>query len=118
MSCARAIALTVRASSERQLQVIYQSARFSSGCNTIGQYPSLGLGHSDRLWERLQLRFRSAATGHETTFAVMAGHVIFNFRTGHILSELIRTGRSDTLDVTPYRLERFATGDLIHDPQI
>jgi glycine/D-amino acid oxidase-like deaminating enzyme len=38
--------------------------------------------------------------------------------TGKIMSELIRLGRSDTLDVQPYRLERFATGDLIDDPQI
>lgn len=37
---------------------------------------------------------------------------------GNIVSELIRHGRSDTLDAHPYRLERFATGDLIHDPQI
>jgi glycine/D-amino acid oxidase-like deaminating enzyme len=48
-----------------------------------------------------------------------SGHgVMLAPATGHILSDLIRTGRSDTLDVTPYRLERFATGDLIHDPQI
>jgi FAD-dependent oxidoreductase domain-containing protein 1 len=37
---------------------------------------------------------------------------------GKILSEAIRLGRYDTLDATPYRLERFATGDLIPDPQI
>jgi hypothetical protein len=34
------------------------------------------------------------------------------------VSELIRHGRSATLDAHPYRLERFATGELIHDPQI
>ena len=38
--------------------------------------------------------------------------------TGKALSELVRLGRSATLDVQPYRLERFATGDLIPDPQI
>lgn len=37
---------------------------------------------------------------------------------GKALSELIRLGRSDTFDIQPYRLERFATGDLIADPQI
>jgi glycine/D-amino acid oxidase-like deaminating enzyme len=37
---------------------------------------------------------------------------------GKILSELVRLQRSETLDVYPYRLERFATGDLINDPQI
>jgi sarcosine oxidase subunit beta len=37
---------------------------------------------------------------------------------GCIVSELIRHGRSATLDAHPYRLERFATGELIHDPQI
>jgi FAD-dependent oxidoreductase domain-containing protein 1 len=37
---------------------------------------------------------------------------------GKALSELIRQGRSETLDIQPYRLERFATGDLIPDPQI
>jgi len=48
-----------------------------------------------------------------------SGHgVMLAPATGNILSELIRTGGSETLDVTPYRLERFATGDLIHDPQI
>jgi glycine/D-amino acid oxidase-like deaminating enzyme len=38
--------------------------------------------------------------------------------TGKALSELVRLGRCATLDVQPYRLERFATGDLIPDPQI
>jgi FAD-dependent oxidoreductase domain-containing protein 1 len=37
---------------------------------------------------------------------------------GKVLSEAIRLGRYETLDATPYRLERFATGDLISDPQI
>jgi glycine/D-amino acid oxidase-like deaminating enzyme len=37
---------------------------------------------------------------------------------GKVLSEIIRLGRYETLDATPYRLERFATGDLIDDPQI
>jgi FAD-dependent oxidoreductase domain-containing protein 1 len=37
---------------------------------------------------------------------------------GKILSEAIRLGCYETLDGTPYRLERFATGDLIPDPQI
>jgi sarcosine oxidase subunit beta len=37
---------------------------------------------------------------------------------GNMISELIRHGRSATLDAHPYRLERFATGDLIDDPQI
>ncbi|MEE9148106.1 MAG: FAD-binding oxidoreductase [Candidatus Tectomicrobia bacterium] len=48
-----------------------------------------------------------------------SGHgVMLAPATGKILSELIRLGRSDTLDVHPYRLDRFATGDLINDPQI
>jgi len=37
---------------------------------------------------------------------------------GKLLSEAIRLGRYETLDATPYRLERFATGELISDPQI
>jgi FAD-dependent oxidoreductase domain-containing protein 1 len=37
---------------------------------------------------------------------------------GKALSEAIRLGRYETLDATPYRLERFATGELISDPQI
>lgn len=37
---------------------------------------------------------------------------------GKIISEMLLRGRSETLDAHPYRLERFATGDLIHDPQI
>ena len=37
---------------------------------------------------------------------------------GKAPSEVIRLGRYETLDATPYRLERFATGDLIIDPQI
>jgi glycine/D-amino acid oxidase-like deaminating enzyme len=38
--------------------------------------------------------------------------------TGKVLSEFIRLGHTETLDGHPYRLERFATGDLIVDPQI
>jgi glycine/D-amino acid oxidase-like deaminating enzyme len=37
---------------------------------------------------------------------------------GKALSELIRLGRYETLDATPYRLERFASGELIPDAQI
>jgi glycine/D-amino acid oxidase-like deaminating enzyme len=37
---------------------------------------------------------------------------------GKVLSEFVRLGRAETLDIHPYRLERFATGDLIVDPQI
>ncbi len=48
-----------------------------------------------------------------------SGHgVMLAPATGCTLSELIRLGQSDTLDIHPYRLERFATGDFIHDPQI
>jgi hypothetical protein len=35
-----------------------------------------------------------------------------------MLSEFVRLGHAATLDGQPYRLERFATGDLIVDPQI
>jgi glycine/D-amino acid oxidase-like deaminating enzyme len=38
--------------------------------------------------------------------------------TGKLISELIRLGRYETLDVSAYGLERFATGQLIPDPQI
>jgi glycine/D-amino acid oxidase-like deaminating enzyme len=38
--------------------------------------------------------------------------------TGKMLSEFVRLGHAATLDGQPYRLERFATGDLIVDPQI
>lgn len=38
--------------------------------------------------------------------------------TGKALSESIRLGRTDTLDIQPYRLERFAAGQLLVDPQI
>lgn len=38
--------------------------------------------------------------------------------TGKVLSEFVRLGYAATLDGHPYRLERFATGDLIVDPQI
>jgi glycine/D-amino acid oxidase-like deaminating enzyme len=37
---------------------------------------------------------------------------------GKALSDLVCLGRSETFDLRPYRLERFATGDLIPDPQI
>jgi FAD-dependent oxidoreductase domain-containing protein 1 len=37
---------------------------------------------------------------------------------GKILSEVIRLGRSTTLDAQPYRLARFDTGELILDAQI
>jgi FAD-dependent oxidoreductase domain-containing protein 1 len=37
---------------------------------------------------------------------------------GKVLSEIIRLRRYESLDATPYRLERFATGELIIDPQI
>jgi glycine/D-amino acid oxidase-like deaminating enzyme len=37
---------------------------------------------------------------------------------GKMLSEFVRLGHAATLDAQPYRLERFATGDLIVDPQI
>ena len=37
---------------------------------------------------------------------------------GKALSELICLGRYETLDATPYRLERFASGELIPDAQI
>jgi hypothetical protein len=37
---------------------------------------------------------------------------------GKILSEAIRLGRYETLDAQPYRLARFATGELIRDAQI
>jgi glycine/D-amino acid oxidase-like deaminating enzyme len=48
-----------------------------------------------------------------------SGHgVMLAPATGKALSEFIRLGRSTTFDITPYRLERFATGDLIADPQI
>jgi glycine/D-amino acid oxidase-like deaminating enzyme len=48
-----------------------------------------------------------------------SGHgVMLAPATGQLLSEMIRLGRYETLDATPYRLERFATGDLIPDAQI
>ena len=37
---------------------------------------------------------------------------------GKVLSEAIRLRRYETLDATPYSLGRFATGELISDPQI
>jgi FAD-dependent oxidoreductase domain-containing protein 1 len=37
---------------------------------------------------------------------------------GKVLSEAIRLRRYETLDATPYHLGRFATGELISDPQI
>jgi glycine/D-amino acid oxidase-like deaminating enzyme len=48
-----------------------------------------------------------------------SGHgVMLAPATGKALSELIALGRSETFDLHPYRLERFASGDLIADPQI
>jgi glycine/D-amino acid oxidase-like deaminating enzyme len=48
-----------------------------------------------------------------------SGHgVMLAPASGKVLSEVIRLGRYETLDATPYRLERFVTGDLIADPQI
>jgi glycine/D-amino acid oxidase-like deaminating enzyme len=48
-----------------------------------------------------------------------SGHgVMLAPATGKAISELIRLGRSATFDIHPYRLERFASGDLIADPQI
>jgi sarcosine oxidase subunit beta len=48
-----------------------------------------------------------------------SGHgVMLAPATGKALSELVRLGRCDTFDIAPYRLERFATGDLIADPQL
>jgi glycine/D-amino acid oxidase-like deaminating enzyme len=48
-----------------------------------------------------------------------SGHgVMLAPASGKVLSEAIRLGRYETLDAMPYRLERFATGDLILDPQI
>jgi glycine/D-amino acid oxidase-like deaminating enzyme len=48
-----------------------------------------------------------------------SGHgVMLAPATGKALSELIRLGQSTTLDIAPYGLSRFATGDLIVDPQI
>ena len=35
--------------------------------------------------------------------------------TGRAISDLIRTGRSDTVDIAPFRLARFAHGAAIHD---
>jgi glycine/D-amino acid oxidase-like deaminating enzyme len=48
-----------------------------------------------------------------------SGHgVMLAPASGKVLSEIIRLGRYETLDATPYHLERFATGKLISDPQI
>jgi len=48
-----------------------------------------------------------------------SGHgVMLAPASGKALSEIIRLGRYETLDATPYHLERFATGNLINDPQI
>jgi len=48
-----------------------------------------------------------------------SGHgVMLAPASGKILSEFVRLQRSETLDAVPYRLERFATGALIDDPQI
>jgi FAD-dependent oxidoreductase domain-containing protein 1 len=48
-----------------------------------------------------------------------SGHgVMLAPASGKVVSEVIRLGRYETIDATPYRLARFATGDLISDPQI
>jgi FAD-dependent oxidoreductase domain-containing protein 1 len=48
-----------------------------------------------------------------------SGHgVMLAPASGKVLSEAIRLGRYETLDATPYHLERFANGALISDPQI
>jgi glycine/D-amino acid oxidase-like deaminating enzyme len=48
-----------------------------------------------------------------------SGHgVMLAPATGKALAELIHTGGANSFDLQPYRLERFATGDLIPDPQI
>jgi FAD-dependent oxidoreductase domain-containing protein 1 len=48
-----------------------------------------------------------------------SGHgVMLAPASGKMLSEIIRLGRYDTFDATPYHLQRFATGELISDPQI
>jgi FAD-dependent oxidoreductase domain-containing protein 1 len=48
-----------------------------------------------------------------------SGHgVMLAPATGKLISELIRLGRYETLDAGAYGLERFATGQLIDDPQI
>jgi glycine/D-amino acid oxidase-like deaminating enzyme len=48
-----------------------------------------------------------------------SGHgVMLAPASGKALSEAIRLGHYETLDAMPYRLERFATGELISDPQI
>ena len=48
-----------------------------------------------------------------------SGHgVMLAPASGKLVSEVIRLGRYETIDATPYRLARFATGDLISDPQI
>jgi glycine/D-amino acid oxidase-like deaminating enzyme len=48
-----------------------------------------------------------------------SGHgVMLAPATGKAFSELIRLGRCETFSLSSYRLERFATGDLIADPQI
>jgi glycine/D-amino acid oxidase-like deaminating enzyme len=48
-----------------------------------------------------------------------SGHgVMLAPATGKLISELIRLGRYETLDASAYGLQRFATGQLIDDPQI
>jgi glycine/D-amino acid oxidase-like deaminating enzyme len=48
-----------------------------------------------------------------------SGHgVMLAPATGKVLSEVIRLGHYETLDATPYRLERYVSGELISDPQI
>jgi FAD-dependent oxidoreductase domain-containing protein 1 len=48
-----------------------------------------------------------------------SGHgVMLAPATGKAIAECISLGHSQTFDIFPYRLERFASGDLIADPQI
>jgi glycine/D-amino acid oxidase-like deaminating enzyme len=62
---------------------------------------------------------RHPAYPHLLMATGFSGHgVMLAPATGKALSELIRLGQCVTFDIAPYRLERFATGDLIADPQI
>lgn len=45
-----------------------------------------------------------------------SGHgLMMSPATGHIVSELIRLGRSETFDITPFAPDRFERGALVHD---
>jgi glycine/D-amino acid oxidase-like deaminating enzyme len=59
--------------------------------------------------EHPALLIASGFSGHGLMLAPAAGRVT---------SELIRLGRSESFDARPYRLTRFAEGDLVDDPQI